>query len=254
MSRVELVSQPSGETVGDRLIQELEHGNFERLQFAVAFARKSGTIRLKRALEAFRAGGSTVESFIGIDLEGTSYEALEDLLEVSDKLYVVHAESAQTFHPKLYNFVGTKRSLVITGSNNLTGGGLWTNVEVAIANSLDLSDSSDSQTQSQVEQFFNELGNDPGTCRLIAGEQDLDLFLQHKYVPMERSIREKQVAANSHSVPRSGAPRLFTRTVGVSSRLVGSSYRKLSLRSSIGRPRRAHPHRSPPGHGSRLEA
>lgn len=62
----------------------------------------------------------------------TSYEALTVLLLHSDSLNVVHSEKWQTFHSKIYQFVGSDKGLLIVGSQNLTYGGLWSNFESSL--------------------------------------------------------------------------------------------------------------------------
>lgn len=84
---------------------------------------------MKDAFEEFISSGGAVNVCVGIDLEGTSYEALTSLLLVTSSLSIVHSESEQTYHPKIFNFVGLKQGLLIVGSHNLTAGGLWTNFE-----------------------------------------------------------------------------------------------------------------------------
>ena len=90
------------------------------------------------ALERFRSSGGIVEAYVGVDMTGTSYEALCVLLQLTDVLTVVHAKSAQTFHPKLYSLESDDEAFVIVGSANLTGGGLWRNVETSMSAALDL--------------------------------------------------------------------------------------------------------------------
>lgn len=99
-----VINQPLSGNLGDFLISCLEDSDFEVVNIIVAFAKNSGVLRLKPALEQFKAHGSKINVFVGIDLDGTSYEALVSLSKLADALYVVHAESEQTFHSKIYNF------------------------------------------------------------------------------------------------------------------------------------------------------
>src|SRR3546814_552628 len=79
---------------------------------AVAFAKNSGVLRVKNALENFRKSGGIVNVYVGVDLGGTSYEALTALLLYTDTLNVVHSEKGQTFHPKIYHFLGDLKGLL----------------------------------------------------------------------------------------------------------------------------------------------
>jgi Predicted HKD family nuclease len=124
-----LVNQPFNGQLGDILIGKLQE-NYNRLTIVVAFAKNSGVLRLKPELERFRANGGVIHIFVGVDIQGTSYEALKNLLSLCDSLYVVHSEdSATTFHSKVFLLENDMKIWIAIGSNNLTGGGLWTNFE-----------------------------------------------------------------------------------------------------------------------------
>lgn len=143
MPNTTVINQPLNGNLGDYLISCLGDADFDIANIIVAFAKNSGVLRLKPALEQFKARGAEINIFVGIDLDGTSYEALISLSKLADKLYVVHTESDQTFHSKVYNFKKKDRSIVVVGSNNLTAGGLWTNLESCSIEQLDLSEQSD---------------------------------------------------------------------------------------------------------------
>src|SRR3546814_11951522 len=83
---MELINQPFSCQLGDRLIELLESGEFHTLYIAVAFAKNSGVLRVKNALENFRKSGGIVNVYVGVDLGGTSYEALTALLLYTDTL------------------------------------------------------------------------------------------------------------------------------------------------------------------------
>lgn len=74
---------------------------------------------------------------VGIELLGTSREALEALLDLESfgdaEIFIYHNEAPEeTFHPKIYLFSARDRARLIVGSNNLTDGGLATNIEAAV--------------------------------------------------------------------------------------------------------------------------
>src|SRR5690554_6131138 len=119
------MNQPFTGQLGNRLIELLNAPDYQTLNIVVAFAKNSGVLRIKDALERFRERGGRVNVYVGVDLGGTSYEALTNLLLHTDALNVVHAEKGQTFHSKIYQFLGAEEGLIIVGSHNLTGGGLW---------------------------------------------------------------------------------------------------------------------------------
>lgn len=129
---MELMNQPFTGQLGNHLIELLNSQEYQTLNIVVAFAKNSGVLRIKESLENFRKHGGKVNVYVGVDLGGTSYEALTNLLLLTDTLSVVHAEEGQTFHSKIYQFLGAEDGLIIIGSHNLTGGGLWTNFETSV--------------------------------------------------------------------------------------------------------------------------
>lgn len=182
---MELLTQPLSGSLGDKLIDLLKSNNYKNLNMIVAFAQNSGVLRLKEAIEHFRSNGGSVNAYIGIDFEGTSYEALSSLLPLSDSLYVIHLENTQTFHPKIYDFLSDNIEVTIIGSHNLTGGGLWTNFEssVLIENKKPSSHSQD--LQSQIEEYTAILASDKGLSMRINSQNDIDKLLQENYIDKE---------------------------------------------------------------------
>ena len=125
-----ILNQPFQGQLGEELIKKLKNNSYSKLTIFSAFAKNSGVLRLKTSLKEFRKSGGSVTAFIGIDLDGTSYEALLNLFELCDKLYIIHSENmSTTFHSKIYLFENKTSAWCAVGSNNLTGGGLWTNFE-----------------------------------------------------------------------------------------------------------------------------
>jgi len=183
MATTELLSQPFSGQLGDYLIEQLTSSRYQTLNVVVAFAKNSGDLRLKKALERFRKNGSTVNAYVGIDLDGTSYEALTALLSLSDSLFVIHAESDQTFHPKIYDFSSDTEALVIVGSHNLTGGGLWTNVESSAIIHIDTDGTI--SVHDQVEEYLLQLRRRSCFCVRIENQSTIDKLLADGYVSKE---------------------------------------------------------------------
>ena len=124
-----VINQPFQGQLGSIFIDEIRR-NYSSLTIFSAFAKNSGVLRLKKSLEEHRSNGGSITAFIGIDLDGTSYEALLNLFSLCDNLYVIHSESfSTTYHSKIYMLEKSNKAWCAVGSNNLTGGGLWTNIE-----------------------------------------------------------------------------------------------------------------------------
>lgn len=172
------VNQPSQIQLGDVLKAKLAEGKYKHFVIVSAFAKNSGVLRMKEAIQSFRANGGSVDAFIGLDAHGTSYEAVCNLLTFVDKLYIVHDNNpVSTFHPKAYYLTdGLNTEWLALGSNNLTGGGLWTNTEWATI--IDVKDSKGSDEIAYFEAFLNQIGvYESDQCefaRKINAESDLE--------------------------------------------------------------------------------
>ncbi|MBU9739468.1 phospholipase D family protein [Diplocloster agilis] len=183
-----MLNQPFNGQLGEILIDKMA-GSYNKLTILSAFAKNSGVLRLKPALEQFKSAGGRIEAFIGVDAHGTSYEAVLNLFELCDELYIVHSESpSTTFHSKVYMLSNDiPEKWIAGGSNNLTGGGLWTNFESATYFDV---------TQ-ETENCVNELENliirykDPAydCSKLITAKEDIDELLAEDYLRSEMRIQ-----------------------------------------------------------------
>lgn len=125
-----ILNQPFQGQLGNVLIDRLNNYNYNQITIFSAFAKNSGVLRLKSSLDKFKKAGGNITAFIGIDLDGTSYEALLNLYSLCDSLYVIHSENTSTtYHSKIYLLENDFSAWCAIGSSNLTGGGLWTNFE-----------------------------------------------------------------------------------------------------------------------------
>lgn len=194
---MELMNQPFSGQLGDRLIELLDSTDFHTLNVAVAFAKNSGVLRIKDSLERFRERGGIVNAYVGVDLGGTSYEALTALLLLSDSLNVVHSETGQTFHVKIYQFLGKDKGLIVVGSHNLTGGGLWTNFESSLHIPTDRSSVNVKRIFERMDDYLAELNALKDLMMSITTQDDIDKLLQNGYVFREvaEQVRLAKAAA-----------------------------------------------------------
>ena len=103
-----------------------------RVVFVSAFVSMQTLMRVKQQVLDLKEAGATVRFVLGIDLGGTSQEALAEILSWRiDCRIVNHCMPGHTFHPKLYMLEWAKQAAVIIGSNNLTEGGFFNNYEGA---------------------------------------------------------------------------------------------------------------------------
>lgn len=191
-----LLSQPFDGQLGEYLLEAFESSEFEKLSVVVAFAKNSGVLRLRESMRKFRENGGELHFYVGLDMNGTSYEALVNLLAVATTLRVIHDENGQTFHTKLYNFEAPERSVLIVGSHNFTAGGLWSNFESSIRLNLESGNPDHLQTRQAVDVYLKRLRALKETAKLIKNEEDIHALLSNQYVEKEvtAQIRRRQAA------------------------------------------------------------
>jgi HKD family nuclease len=204
----ELFVQPGGSLVGDRLIAELSQGGWNEFRCSVAFAKMSGVKYLDGPLRSFTQSGGFASISVGVDHDGTSFEAASHLLgAVSNNgcVFVVKHIGATrpTFHPKVFLFLKRpeggeqERALLIVGSTNLTEGGLFTNYETASGWSPDLADPAQASALMQAAASLDAVV-DPtnGLCIELDTTQLLDLN-QRGWLPTEGEIAQKSAIARA---------------------------------------------------------
>lgn len=195
---MELMNQPFTGQLGNSLITLLDSPEYHTLNIIVAFAKNSGVLRIKDSLERFRNRGGVVNAYLGVDLGGTSYEALTALRLHTDSLNVIHAEKAQTFHTKIYQFLGDSNGLIVVGSHNLTGGGLWTNFESSIHIYLNGANENDREIINGVDSYIRELTSLDNSFMPITSQDDVETLLQNGYVFKEVAERIRLVATTKN--------------------------------------------------------
>lgn len=211
MNLMELMNQPLNGQLGNRLIELLDSPSYHTLNIVVAFAKNSGVLRVKDSLQRFRERGGKVNVYVGVDLGVTSYEALTALLLCTDSLNVVHAEKSQTFHSKIYQFLGEQMGMIVIGSHNLTGGGLWTNFESSAHITLDMSKLDDIELLKEQENYFQSLVSLNDSFMPIKTQEDVNNLLQNGYISKEvnqqvRSTKAAKSDGNSERLFGNGAP------------------------------------------------
>jgi HKD family nuclease len=129
-------NQPIAHRFGKALADSIESGEWRRIEIAVAWVRQSGMKHIKPCLNKFLSVGGSAKFIVGIDIENTSKEGLEELLKLEDfgdsETFVYHNEANTIFHPKVYLLQNETRSRLIVGSNNITESGLYVNTEAGL--------------------------------------------------------------------------------------------------------------------------
>lgn len=203
-----IINQPFQGQLGKILKTELK-SNYSSFTIFSAFAKNSGVLRLKDSLETFRSNGGTVKAFIGIDLDGTSYEALLNLYNLCDELYVIHSENfSTTYHSKMYLLESTSVAWCAIGSNNLTGGGLWTNFESCSIQTYNLPNE-----KTELDPIYSviEKYKDPEyECSTkITSINDIDVLLEANYISKEVTQKIDNITKRVSQKKRQKKTQLF---------------------------------------------
>lgn len=195
-----ILCQPYGGYFGDVLINQINTGRYDRIDIMSAFAKNSGVLRLQNTLLNYKSTTQgTINAFIGIDAHGTSYEALVNLFNTVDNLYVIHDNnSSATFHSKVYYLSSsTINDWLAVGSNNLTCGGLWTNYENALYFDVTANDQAVvNDIKATIQLYENP------TCafsKRINSITDIDALLNANLVNKEYAMRMNRASASQNT-------------------------------------------------------
>lgn len=205
-----LYNQPLATRFGTEFIAEIKNGQWDQLDVAVAWVRRSALDYLRAELTRYLRSGKSARFVVGVDLLNTSKEGLESLLaleaEGNCETYVFHNEANSVFHPKLYLFRKGNKGRLIVGSNNLTGAGLFQNTEVGLA-----IDGSCSKEPIRTARIALNAWMDVSSPLVRKLDTNLlaDLEL-HGYVISEATLRARQKAQSAlRNQTKVGKTRLF---------------------------------------------
>jgi HKD family nuclease len=164
---LKVLAQPYRESVSGQtfVTTALEDPRVTEALIVTAWLRESGLNLLVPGLEAIRRRNGRSRLLFGVDLQGTSRQAVELAKRHFNDLRVVHDPSGRTFHPKLYLASGHKIGYAAIGSNNLTAGGLWHNYEAALLAIFDPSRERD--IADGIETYAQRLLDDKAICKRV---------------------------------------------------------------------------------------
>lgn len=154
--KIKKITQGLSEVNNRKLLSEmLEVKGTNKVYLSTAFATVNGVELIKDALQ--KVGGNT-EAYIGVRNGVTSYQALLALKELGVKVFAVDTGSdRKIYHDKMYITVNDQSATLLTGSCNLTKGGLLTNIESGIKIDCDLSNKEDYHFYSECLQQLLDL-------------------------------------------------------------------------------------------------
>lgn len=205
---MDIINQPFQGQLGNILKEKLSD-DYKSMTVFSAFAKNSGVLRLKDALAKFRSSGGRIRAFVGIDLDGTSYEALLNLYTLCNELYVIHSENfSTTYHSKIYLLENAQKAWCAIGSNNLTGGGLWTNFESCSIQTFQLP-----EEKAELDNVYTVITKytDPDySCSTkISSIDDIDLLLRTHYISKEVTQKINNIAKRVSQKERQKTNPLF---------------------------------------------
>lgn len=150
----------SANAIGNYLISYLNQTNFHSFTGISAFASEAGIFGLSghilNAKQNFQAPRN-ITLVVGVDQQGTSKEALEELRDLNVASYIFYQSEAPIFHPKIYLFEGDQQTKLIVGSSNLTGTGLFVNVEGSLLIEFDNNDPEGTNLLNELKSYYQTL-------------------------------------------------------------------------------------------------
>jgi HKD family nuclease len=174
--------------LGDFLIESFADPKWTEFRAAIAFIKRSGTKHIQKPLTDFINRGGAAIITAGIDVGGTTSEAIQDLLaalQEKGQLFIFHNANSSTFHPKTYLFKNKDEAKVFVGSTNLTEGGLYTNYEAGFYVVLNLKEKEDIELLARIESALDEWSKpDEGICYPVNAEI-IKQLLQENHLPNE---------------------------------------------------------------------
>jgi len=192
----------SKNSVGNHLIKFFADKDFHSFYGISAFMSLAGINGLSKHIVSAK-NLKNITIIVGVDLKGTSEEALKVLMGLKINAYVFYQPSATIFHPKIYLFEGDKKSELIIGSSNITTSGLFLNVETSLMISIDNNSEDDRKIIESLKEYFIGLFNhdDPNLNPLTADL--IDDLVKARVVPTEaerKKMQEKDKPGNKEEI------------------------------------------------------
>ena len=183
-------------TAGNFIIDSLESNNYNSFNAFVAFVSIGGLKNIIDQVLAFREAGGQIKLYLGVNLNATSKEALETLLENEIEAYVVYSPNNIIYHPKIYAFEGDEATRAIIGSSNLTESGLFQNIEASVCVDFDSDDENGREFLADIYDHFNTIINqEHPSCQLLTSEI-LEVLVESNVVLTETAVRVKSNKIN----------------------------------------------------------
>lgn len=189
-----IVNQPNEYQLGVKLIEAIESNQYSQLTIMVAYAKLSGIYRIAPYMKKFIEQGGRVRCVVGVDQQNTTYDALVQLLTLTNEIFVFHSENLlQTFHIKCYWLSAEDKCWYAIGSNNLTAGGLFSNHELSMMVNLEGEDAVASNNR--LNDIYSMYSNLESPCSKKLDAKLLEELMDNGYVVEE--IRQRKTLIES---------------------------------------------------------
>lgn len=175
--------------LGIRLLQAFSNDEFNEFICFSAFVSSSGVNNLKDVLVDFISRGNSVSLYVGVDLHGTSKEALEMLIAENIPTTIVYSPNSIVYHPKIYLFRGVNSHFIVVGSSNLTGSGLFQNIEASLCISFLSTDNQGIELEQAILNFFDSLISANCESAIPLSTTLLDILVKSNLVLTESTNR-----------------------------------------------------------------
>lgn len=153
--------------------------NSDEVIICVAFLKNSGLNSIIKRLT------SNCTFYIGTDYYITEPTAIKRLIQNGHNVYLTK-KAKSTFHPKIYYSRQGKNISVLTGSANLTGGGLETNLEVSVLIQTEVGSSVDKDFQKLINVYSSHSTQIFGDLQLSQYEREFETYRKkHKKADKE---------------------------------------------------------------------
>jgi HKD family nuclease len=164
-------------TVGDWLCSTFKDKDYTSFIGFSAFTKMTGINRIKEELTIAKQNYTSLKFILGIVERGTSKEALQFFIDNKIETWIYCADNQIMFHPKIYYFSGKYNSRFILGSSNLTGAGLFDNIEASTLFEFSNKDATGNKFLRQFSNYFNPiLSGNHGDLQLLTQEVLEDLI------------------------------------------------------------------------------
>ena len=189
----------SKKAVGNVLMDCFTNKDFNSFTVISAFVTLSGIKGVSKFIsEATHLKNNLI--VVGVNEKVTSKEALEEILKIINvKSYVFYANNNSIFHPKIYLFEGNKTSVLIIGSSNLTGRGLFTNIETSLQVTIDNNIAKDKLIINQLKEYFKGIFDLTDENLKIISSELINNLVKSGIVPTEAEQKENRAKSKKVS-------------------------------------------------------